>query len=542
MVEHGTRPASRGLPVLGGPVQFGGPAPGTDDVHRKIVEEAIEAVLSTVDLRAVLDRTGQLLRRHFGETRVAINRISAQDATRAEIVLVSDPRQPAPELGTTFPLSGSAAGKAIADRRPCVVDPLQPKSPRYRDEPLLAAYGYGSLVSFPLVFENELLGTLDIAHPPAEGLLDCCFEVARQVAHLVAIALHNSLMVEEVQRLNRLLGKENALLKEEIRQIKRDNRYVAESEAMRGVVERVRLVAPSQSTVLVRGETGTGKEGLARMVHEFSPRFNASFVPVNLGAIPEGLIESELFGHEKGAFTGATRRRPGRFEQADGGTLFLDEVGDAPPSVQVRLLRVLQERVVERVGGTEPVKVDVRVVAATNRNLEEMVARGTFRADLYYRLAVFPIELPPLRARRDELRPLATYFLARQAALMHRRPPRVGDDVWRALEAYDWPGNVRELENFLQRALILSPGAELALPELPTSALRAAAPAPAGPAQTAAPGPFEDEVRAVIERALSHCGGRVYGPTGAAALLGLRPTTLQGKMKKYGIAPGPRAG
>ena len=376
-------------------------------------------------------------------------------------MLVSDPRQPRPEVGTSFPLAGSAAGQALATRAPCVLDPLRPREPRYREEPLLAAYGYGSLVSFPLVFESEVLGTLDIAHPPREGLLACCFEVARQVAHLVAIALHNSLMVEEVQRLNRLLGKENALLKEEIRQIKRDSRYVAESPTMRDVVERVRLAAPSTTTVLIRGETGTGKEGLARMVHEFSPRFNAPFVPVNLGAIPEGLIESELFGHEKGAFTGANRRRPGRFEQADGGTIFLDEVGDAPPSVQVRLLRVLQERIVERVGGAEPVRVDVRVVAATNRNLEEMVARGTFRADLYYRLAVFPVELPALRERREDVRPLGAYFLARHAAAMHRRPPHVSEDVWRALEAHDWPGNIRELENFLQRALILSPGPEL---------------------------------------------------------------------------------
>jgi formate hydrogenlyase transcriptional activator len=522
MVGHGS------LPVVGA---------GEDDPHRRIVEEAIELVLSTVDLAAVLDRTGQLLRRHFGETRVAINRISSLDAARAEVVLVSDPRQPSPEAGTSFPLAGSAAGKALADRAPCVVDPLRPREPRYREEPLLAAYGYGSLVSFPLVFENEVLGTLDIAHPPREGLLACCFEVARQVAHLVAIALHNSLMVEEVQRLNRLLGKENALLKEEIRQIRRDARYVAESPAMRQVTERIRLAAPSATTVLIRGETGTGKEGLARMVHEFSPRFNAPFVPVNLGAIPEGLIESELFGHEKGAFTGASRRRPGRFEQADGGTIFLDEVGDAPPSVQVRLLRVLQERVVERVGGADPVRVDVRVVAATNRNLEEMVARGTFRADLYYRLAVFPVELPPLRERREDVRPLAAYFLARHSAAMNRRPPHVSEDVWRALEAHEWPGNVRELENFLQRALILSPGAELSLPDLPGGPARAPGPAPA---PDAPPGRFDDAVRALLERALAHAGGRVYGPSGAAALLGLRPTTLQGKMKKYGVEPKPR--
>ncbi len=511
--------------------------PGQDDVHRRIVEDAIEAVLSTVDLRAVLERTGALLRRHFGETRVAIHRISPTDAARAEVVLVSDPRLRAPEIGTSFPLEGSAAGKALADRAPCVVDPLAPAAPRFREEPILAAYGYGSLVSFPLVFENELLGTLDIAHPPAEGLLACCFEVARQVAHLVAIALHNSLMVEEVRRLNRLLGRENAALKEEIRQIKKEARYVAESPAMRDAVGRVRLVAPSATTVLVRGETGTGKEGLARMVHEFSPRFGAPFVPVNLGAIPEGLIESELFGHEKGSFTGATRRRAGRFEQAEGGTIFLDEVGDAPPPVQVRLLRVLQERTVERVGGTEPVRVDVRVVAATNRNLEDMVARGTFRADLYYRIAVFPVDLPPLRERREDVRPLASWFLARHAAAMNRRPPRVSEEVWRALEAHDWPGNVRELENYVQRALILSPGPDLEAPDLPGAARRP----PAAAAVAQAPGRFDDEVRSLIERALAHAGGRVYGPEGAASLLGLRPTTLQGKMKKHGIVAGAHA-
>jgi formate hydrogenlyase transcriptional activator len=505
-----------------------------DDVHRKIVEEAIELVLSTVDLASVLSRTGELLQRHFGETRVAINRVSPDDVTRAEVVLVADPRQPSPELGTSFPLAGSAAGRALADRTPCIVDPFSPGAPRFREETALAAYGYGSLVSFPLVFEGELLGTLDIAHPPAEGLLACCFEVARQVARLVAIALHNSLMLGEVQRLNRLLDKENTLLKEEIRQIKRDQRYVAESEPMRRVVDRVRLVAPSSTTVLVRGETGTGKEGLARMVHEFSPRFHAPFVAVNLGAMPEGLIESELFGHEKGAFTGATRRRPGRFEQASGGTLFLDEVGDAPPSVQVRLLRVLQERVVERVGGTEPVKVDVRVVAATNRDLEAMVAAGTFRSDLYYRLAVFPVELPPLRERAGEIRALASHFLARHAALMHRRPPSVGEEAWRALEGHAWPGNVRELENFLQRALILSPGPELVLPPLPSAFGLPAV--PAGDPADEGPGRFDDEVRDVIERALRRAGGRIYGPGGAADLLGLRPTTLQGKIRKYGIA------
>jgi formate hydrogenlyase transcriptional activator len=503
------------------------------DVHEKIVEEAIEAVLSTVDLETVLARTGKLLNSRFGATRVAIHRVFPDAPGRAQVALVSDPRHPNTKLGEWFDVEGSLLGEALRTRAPVVVDPIDPAHEQYREESWLAELGYGSVVSFPLLFEDEALGVLNIAHPPREGLLDCCFQVARQVAHLVAIALHNSLMVNEVKRLNRLLDRENTLLKEEIRQFKRDARYVADSEAMQAVLERVRLVAPAPTTVLVRGETGTGKEGLARMVHDLSPRFGAPFVPVNLGAIPESLIESELFGHEKGAFTGAARRRAGKFEQAEGGTIFLDEVGDAPPSVQVRLLRVLQEREIERVGGTERVKVDVRVVAATNRDLEKLVAEGTFRQDLYYRLSVFPLQLPPLRERREDIRALATYFLEREARVMHRRPPHVPEPAWATLERHPWPGNVRELENFVQRALILSPGPELRLPELPAASPRKPA---AAPSAGAPPRPFADEVREVLERALTACGGRVYGPQGAAALLGLKPTTLQGKMKKYGVA------
>ena len=511
----------------------------THDDHQRTVEEAIQAVLSTVDLESVLSRTGQLLERRFGATRVVIHRLDGQPPGRALVALVSDPRHPSAEVGRTFELAGTAAGQALATRAPVVIDPLAPAAPRYADEPRLAELGYGSLVAFPLVFEGQALGVLEIAHPPREGLLDCCFQVARQVAWLVAIALHNSLLVEEVRRLNGLLGRENAILKEELRLIRRDARYVADSAPMRAVVEQVRRVAPSETTVLVRGETGAGKEGLARMVHDLSPRFGAPFVAVNLGAIPEGLVESELFGHEKGAFTGALRRHAGRFEQADGGTIFLDEVGDAPLPVQVRLLRVLQERELSRVGGAEPVKVDVRVVAATNRDLERLVAEGRFREDLYYRLAVFPVRLPPLRERRADLRPLVLHFLERHAAAMHRRPPRIPDAFWTAVERHDWPGNVRELENYVQRALILSPGEALEPPGPPGPPL-----APGGQEAgrgRGVPGPFDEEVRTLIERALIASGGKVYGPDGAAAILGLRPTTLQGKMKRYGMGLSGRA-
>ncbi len=499
--------------------------------HERIIEEATQAVLSTVDLALVLERTGALLDRHFGATRVVIHRLDGQPTGQALVALISDPRHPGSEVGRVYGLDGTAAGRAVERRAPVVVDPIALERPRYADEPALAALGYGSLVAFPLIFEDQVLGVLEIAHPPSEALLDCCLQVARRVASLVAIALHNSLLVEEVKRLNGLLGRENALLREELRQIRKENRYVAESGAMKAVLAQVQRVAASDTTVLIRGETGAGKEGLARMVHDLSPRFDAPFVAVNLAAIPEGLVESELFGHEKGAFTGAVRRRAGRFEEAEGGTIFLDEVGDAPAAVQVRLLRVLQERELTRVGGTGTVEVDVRVVAATNQELERLVEARRFREDLYYRLAVFPVRLPPLRERRGDLRPLAEHFLARHAAQMNRRPPEVPESFWSALAAHDWPGNVRELENYVQRALILSPGATLELPG-PPGAGGLAAPRQA-PAVT---GTFDEEARALIERALQASGGKVYGPGGAAGRLGLRPTTLQGKMKRYRVS------
>src|SRR5574341_1055915 len=417
------------------------------DVHEGIVDEAIQAVLSTVDLDAVLQRTSALLNRRFGETGVAILRVDGQPAGKAVVALVADPRHPRAAVRATIDLAGTAAGKALETRDPVVIDPLDAARPRFSEERRLAALGWGSLASFPLVFERRALGALQIASQPGEALPECCVAVARRVADLVAIAFQNSLMVGEIRRLNQLLGSENALLREELRQTRRDERYVAESAAMRAALEQVRRVAPSDSTVLIRGETGTGKEGLARLVHDVSPRRERPFVAVNLGALPEGLVESELFGHEKGAFTGALRRRAGRFEQAEGGTIFLDEVGDAPPSVQVRLLRVLQEKELDRVGGTEPVKVDVRIVAATNRDLEARVAGGAFREDLYYRLAVVPIALPPLRERPEDLRPLVEHFVARHAAQAGRRPPEIPDAFWTALRLHSWPGNVRELRS-----------------------------------------------------------------------------------------------
>ena len=497
------------------------------------MEEAVEKLLTTLELPEILERTARLLRKHFGGTRVAINRWREEEPGVAEVLLVDDSRGTSAP-GTVFSVDGTATGAAIRSGKPVTIDHIAPDGGRYREEEELARHGYGALACLPLIAENKVLGTFELAHLPKDEILCRCFQPADGISKLIAIALYNSLMVTEIQRLNQLLGQENALLKNQIQETRGQLRYVAEGPAMREVMQKVHMVAPSETTVLIRGETGTGKEGIARLVHQHSDRASGPFVAVNLAAIPESLIESELFGHEQGAFTGATKRKLGRFEQSSGGTLFLDEVGDAPASVQIKLLRALQEREIQRVGGDQAIPVDIRLVAATNRPLEQMAEDGTFRADLYYRLNIFPVVLPSLRDRPEDLRPLAEHLLERHALRMHRRPPTIAEHTWRTLEAHEWSGNVRELENTLERALILSPGSELLLPELGRT-IRHHDPAPETPPATEAVLPFHDSVKSLLRQALDATGGQIYGAQGAAALLGLKPTTLQGKLRKHGL-------
>ena len=295
--------------------------------------------------------------------------------------------------------------------------------------------------------------------------------------------------------------------------------------ALSSVRRAIQQVAATDATVLILGETGTGKELVARELHDRSRRAGAALVPLNCAALPQGLIATELFGCEIGAFTGAVRRRAGRFEQAHAGTLFLDEVGELASDAQAMLLRALQERTVERVGSNEPVAVDIRLIAATNRALATDVRAGTFRADLFYRLNVFPIELPALRERRDDIPELAAHFL-NHFTEKHRKPAnRIAPPALRALLSYDWPGNVRELQNVIERAVIVSEGAELAVD-----------PAWLGVASSVETArTWADQEKDRIRAALRAAGGRVYGPGGAAHRLGLKPTTLYGKMRKHGL-------
>jgi len=336
---------------------------------------------------------------------------------------------------------------------------------------------------------------------------------------------------QEIQVLKDQLYKENLALKEEIDRSSMFEEIVGASPVLQHVLARIAKVAPTGSTVLITGETGTGKELIARAIHKRSPRSSRAFVNVNCAATPPSLIASELFGHEKGAFTGALQRRLGRFELAEGGTIFLDEIGELPAETQIALLRVLQEREFERVGGTHTIRADVRVIAATNRDLNAAMAAGTFRRDLYYRLNVFPIESPPLRERQDDIFLLVEYFIDRYASKAGKKIRGVTKKTLELLQAYPWPGNIRELQNVIERSVILCETENFSIDE---SWLSRETP-PTGPASQ----PFSEQLviheKDMIEAALAEASGRVSGPSGAAAKLGLPPSTLESKIRSLKI-------
>ena len=344
----------------------------------------------------------------------------------------------------------------------------------------------------------------------------------------------------EIRALKDRLQRENLALRDEVDRASMFEEIVGSSKTLQTVLSRVSKVAPTDSTVLISGETGTGKELIARAIHKRSKRSGRAFVSVNCAALAPGLISSELFGHEKGAFTGAMQRRLGRFELADGGTIFLDEAGDLPPDTQVALLRVLQEREFERVGGTQPIHVDVRVIAATHRDLKTAIADGRFREDLYYRLNVFPIEMPPLRERKDDILTLVEYFVQRYARKAGKNIRTIEKRTLERLRAYDWPGNIRELQNVIERSVILSAGDVFAVDEVWVSnkSSRLSHESSQETSRAATPKPSERETRderEIIEAALTASRGRVSGPSGAAATLRIPPSTLEHKIRALKI-------
>jgi len=430
---------------------------------------------------------------------------------------------------TLVPIDGTHPGEAFRTRKPVVKarhDSREGPYPEHYERVVGEGVKSGCLV--PLISRGRSLGVLALGRRQERDFDHEEVEFLCQVAGQVAIAVENALAYGEIAELRDKLAQEKLYLEEEIRGELDFEGIVGQSSALRQVLHLVDTVAPSGSTVLLLGETGTGKELIARAIHDRSRRKDRTFVKLNCAAIPTGLLESELFGHERGAFTGAIAQKVGRLELADQGTLFLDEVGDIPLEIQPKLLRALQEREYERLGSTRTKKVDVRLVAATNRNLEKMIAEDKFRSDLYYRLNVFPIQIPPLRERPEDIPLLVRYFTQKYARRMEKQIESVPAASMKKLTRWHWPGNIRELENLVERAVILTRGSAL---EVPVSDLGN------GSAEKAVAAMPDSNQRDEFLRILKETRGRVGGADGAAARMGLKRTTLISRMKKLGIDP-----
>ena len=434
------------------------------------------------------------------------------------------------EEGQADPQCKGPSGVAITTRKPAVFTAQELKNMATESKVCerLLDEGVKSLCSIPLLAHDRVLGALNVGRRREDAFVQDDIDLLSQVAQQVAIAVENALAYRKITELKDKLAKEKLYLEEEIRTEQNFEEIIGESSRLKQVLKQVEIVAPTDSTVLIQGETGTGKELIARAIHNLSGRRERTFVKMNCAAIPTGLLESELFGHEKGAFTGAIASKVGRFELAHQGTLFLDEIGDIPLELQSKLLRVLQEQEFERLGSTKTIRVDIRLVAATNHDLAAMVADKQFRNDLYYRLNVFPIVSPPLRGRQEDIPQLVRYFAQKFARRMNKHIETIPTGTMTALSRYHWPGNVRELENLIERAVILSQGTELhvPLPELKATAIEG----------TSFVTTLEAAEREHIVRALQAAKWVIGGPSGAAVKLGMKRTTLQSRMQKLGIS------
>jgi formate hydrogenlyase transcriptional activator len=431
--------------------------------------------------------------------------------------------RPLKEVRPLIPYPNSS-DEGLLTAEPFACDDLLQKEGWYQHEFSLAQGGVRSYAGVPLVARGRLLGVATFTRAeqrafPAEEL-----SILRDVGRALSVATANALANEEIRKLREQLEAENISLRTQLGQAPWFEEILAHSAALKHVLETIEQVATTDATVLITGETGTGKELVARAIHRRSPRARGPLVKVNCAAIPHTLLASELFGHERGAFTGAVERRKGRFEQAHGGTLFLDEIGELPQEMQVLLLRVLQEREFERLGGTHTLQVDVRLVAATNRELAEDVHAGRFRSDLYYRLNVFPVQVPALRERPEDIPPLVAHFAEKYGARFGRKISGIDRQTLDLLQSHSWPGNVRELENVVERAVILSRGGALHLDKAMLTAAKGNSTEQVG-----------SEERQAIETALTASRGKVAGESGAAKKLGVPASTLEFRIKRLGI-------
>ena len=499
--------------------------------HQRLLLEVNNAVITHLDLDDLFTAVSECLRKviqHDGSSLLLCDeetgqwRIHVLDFQRNESFVEEGTIEESTESPSCLAINTGKAAlfreqdlKEMAGSSPCAQDLLD--------------RGVKSFCSLPLLAHKRTLGALNVGRRRDDGFTSEDVELLSQVAQQVAIAVENALAYKQIAQLKDKLTEEKLYLEEEIQTDYNFEEIVGESRALKQVLKQVQTVASTDSTVLILGETGCGKELVARALHNLSTRRERTFVKLNCAAIPTGLLESELFGHEKGAFTGAIATKVGRFELADRGTLFLDEVGEIPLELQVKLLRVLQEQEFERLGGTRTIRTSVRVVAATNRDLVQMVEEQKFRSDLYYRLKVFPVTVPPLRERPDDIPLLVRHFAQKFAQRMKKRVETIPSEAMKALQNYSWPGNVRELENFVERAVILTHGSDLYV------SLTELKPAPSHVENSAAI-TLEQAEREHILRTLRESSWIIGGTAGAAAKLGMKRTTLQSKMQKLGIA------
>ena len=509
-----------------------------DSRHRLLLEIA-QAANSHLELERVLEAIVRAVRPLVRLDGAAVLAPAADSRVYPTTVFIACPLLTADEDPPGNPLAGSAA-EHVRDTRATHLCPDM-SACRFNDRDIALAHGVRSGIFVPLFHHGEFIACLlyGRAEPPPFEPQDAV--LLEELTAPIVSAVANALTYREAEHRRRSLARQHTALHEDVEERGMFREIVGRSPALREILRRVEKVASSETTVLIQGETGTGKELIARAIHRSSGRADRALVCVNCAALPPTLVASELFGHERGSFTGATQRRIGRFELAAGGTLFLDEIGDLPPEVQVALLRVLQEREFDRVGGDRPVRADVRVLAATHRDLRAAVAAGSFREDLFYRLSVFPITLPPLRERREDIAALVEHFARIHGGRRGLQYVGVEPESLDRMLHYDWPGNVRELENVIERATILSDGGPLRIEE---TSLGAPAPDRVGKSAWVAPGPtasggLRAGLRALeiqlIESALEHCQGQVAGQDGAASRLGIPPATLDNKIRLYRI-------
>ena len=499
----------------------------TETAERRRTLLAINnAIISNLTQESLFHAISQALRHLVPFDRIAIFLHDPQKNVLRLFILESALAVTRYAVGLEWVPEESHAGWAFRHQHPLLRRDVE-KERSYPTEDLLLADGVRSYVVVPLIVRGVSIGTLNLnsATPNQYSEADAFF--LQEVAAQVALAVENMKSYEEIATLKAKVEAENVYLQEEIKTEYNFEEIIGQSAPLRQLLRKLEQVAPTEATVLIQGETGTGKELLARAIHNLSPRKEHPLVKVNCGAIPAGLVESELFGHEKGAFTGALQQRAGRFELADGGTIFLDEVGELPSDTQTKILRVLQEGEFERVGSSKAIKVNVRVIAATNRDLREAVKSGLFRSDLFYRLNVFPMTAPPLRERQSDIPLLVAFFLSKYAKRLGKDIQGVSKDTMDRLTKYAWPGNIRELQNLIERAVVVAEGPILRIDD----AMLGLEASPAGQSLQA----LEDVERAHIIRTLMETNWVIHGSRGAASILGINPSTLRSRMQKLGI-------